>query len=86
MEDNKLYGYNEKVKEIYQRLETSESGLTTEEANQRLLKYGENKLIERKKKSNFRLLIEQFNDFMIILLIFASIFSAIISFIRKKPM
>ena len=49
-----------------------------------MLRDGENKLIERKKKSNFRLFIEQFNDFMIIMLIIASVFSLGISYIRNE--
>ncbi len=76
--------YNEKVEEIYERLQTNEKGLTDEEALKRLQRDGENKLTEKKKKSNIALFFEQFNDFMIILLIFASIFSAVISYARNE--
>lgn len=76
--------YNETVEEIYKRLETNINGLTEEEAQNRLQKNGENKLAERKKKSNIILFLSQFNDFMIILLIFASIFSAGISYVRHE--
>lgn len=76
--------YNKKVEELYKELNTSISGLTEEEANKRLEKYGENKLVERKKKSNFIIFLNQFNDLMIILLIFASVFSAVISYIQKE--
>lgn len=76
--------YNESIEELYQRLETSKNGLTEEEAKKRLEKYGENKLEEAKKKSNFVLFLGQFNDLMIILLICASIFSAIISYVRNE--
>lgn len=67
--------YNEKVEELYKRLETNINGLTEVEAIKRLERDGENKLTERKKKSSLMMFIGQFNDFMIILLIFASIFS-----------
>ena len=77
--------YNETVEEIYKRLDTNINGLTEEEAQKRLAKDGENKLTERKKKSSFTLFLNQFNDFMIILLIFASLFSAGISYIRNEP-
>ncbi len=80
----KLNVYNETVEELYERLKTSEIGLTEEEAKERLLQNGENKLTEKKKKSNLVLFFEQFNDFMVILLIFASMFSAIISYIRNE--
>lgn len=76
--------YNKKVEQLYKELNTSISGLTEEEASKRLEKYGENKLAERKKKSNIIIFLSQFNDLMIILLIFASIFSAVISYIQKE--
>ena len=83
-EEKKLEVYNETVEEIYNRFQTSERGLTEEEVKKRLERDGENKLIERKKKSNLMLFLGQFNDFMIILLIFASIFSAGISYVRHE--
>lgn len=73
--------YNKKVEELYKELNTNISGLTEEEASKRLEEYGENKLAERKKKSNLIIFLNQFNDLMIILLIFASVFSAVISYI-----
>lgn len=76
--------YNKKVEELYKELDTNINGLSTEEASKRLEKYGENKLAERKKKSNFVIFLSQFNDLMIILLIFASVFSAVISYIQKE--
>ncbi|MBR3162442.1 MAG: cation-translocating P-type ATPase [Bacilli bacterium] len=85
MKENKKNNvYNETVDELYKRLETSFDGLSEEEANKRLEIYGENKLQEAKKKSNLVLFLGQFNDLMIILLIFAAIFSAIISYIRNE--
>ena len=76
--------YNKKVEELYKELNTNINGLSEEEAKKRLQEYGENKLTERKKKSNFVVFISQFNDLMIILLIFASVFSAVISYIQKE--
>ena len=76
--------YNKKVEQLYKELNTSINGLTEEEASKRLEEYGENKLAERKKKSNFIIFLNQFNDLMIILLIFASVFSAVISYIQKE--
>lgn len=82
MQENNYY--NKKVEQLYKELNTSINGLTEEEASKRLEKYGENKLAERKKKSNFVIFLNQFNDLMIILLIFASVFSAVISYIQKE--
>ena len=76
--------YKEKIDEIFYRLKTNEKGLSEDEANIRLQRDGDNKLKEKKKKSNLLLFLGQFNDFMIILLIFASMFSAIISYIKNE--
>ena len=82
--ENKKEIYNEKVESLYKKLNSSVKGLTSKEAKKRLEENGENKLLERKKKSNIILFLSQFNDFMIILLIFASIFSAGISYVKGE--
>lgn len=76
--------YNQTVEELYQELNTNINGLTEEEAHKRLEKYGENKLLERKKKPNIIIFLSQFNDLMIILLIVASILSLVVSYIQKE--
>ena len=58
--------YNKTVEELYKELNTSIEGLTKEEAEKRLEKYGENKLKEAEKKSNIKMFLSQFNDLMII--------------------
>lgn len=50
-------------------------GLTSDEASGRLKKYGPNALIEKKKTSIFERFFSQFKDFMIIILIIASVIS-----------
>ena len=76
--------YKQKVDDLYKEFQTSINGISEEEAKKRLEKYGQNKLKEQKRKPKILLFLNQFNDFMIILLIFASIFSAFISFIRNE--
>ena len=56
------------------------NGLNEEEVQERRKKYGENKLIDKGKESIFIKFIKQFNDFMIIILICASIVSALVSY------
>ena len=75
------------VRETCERLKTnSVNGLTKDEAEERIKKYGENKLTEKKKESILVKFLKQFNDFMIIILIIASIVSAGISFFQHcKP-
>lgn len=84
MREERKEGYNEKVEQIYKRLKTNIHGLTEEESQLRLVQNGENKLKERKKQSNLSLFLSEFNDFMVILLIFAALFSALVSFIRHE--
>lgn len=75
--------HNLKTKEVENALKTSsKNGLEEEEVTRRQEKYGANKLDERKKESIIVKFIKQFNDFMIIILIFASIISAVTSYVQ----
>ncbi len=67
--------------EVLRKLSTNEkAGLTQEEVQERQKKEGKNKLEDKKKEGLVVKLIKQFNDFMIIILIFASIISAGVSY------
>lgn len=71
------------VRETCERLKTnSVNGLTKDEAEERIKKYGENKLTERKKESILVKFLKQFNDFMIIILIIAAAISAVMSYVE----
>ena len=66
--------------EVLRKLNTDEKqGLTEKKVQERQEKYGKNKLQEKKKESFIVKFIKQFNDFMIIILIIASIISAVVS-------
>lgn len=54
------------------------TGLTAQEAEQRLVTYGPNELVDRGVKSIWKILWEQLTDVMVLLLIVASIISAFI--------
>lgn len=62
----------------------SKNGLTEEEVKKRQNKYGKNRLKDKPKENIFVKFIKQFNDFMIIILIIASIVSAVISTIQGQ--
>ena len=50
---------------------TSKNGLTNREAESRLLQYGQNELMKEKKSAVLTLIIDQFKNFLILMLIFA---------------
>ncbi|MDP4120062.1 MAG: calcium-translocating P-type ATPase, PMCA-type [Bacillota bacterium] len=50
-------------------------GISRTEASKRLSEYGKNKLREKKKKSIFRMFLEQLTDFMVLILIAAALVS-----------
>jgi len=66
------------IAEALKQLGSSPAGLTPAEARLRLEQYGLNELVERKKKTLFMMFLEQFSDFMILVLIVAAIISGII--------
>ena len=55
-----------------------ERGLPAPEAAARLLRYGRNELVERGKKPPWRLLLEQFTNAMIVVLIVAAVITALL--------
>lgn len=59
--------------ELFQKYGTSNDGLTQDEVNNRLAKYGKNELMEDKKDHPIKLFIMQFVDILIALLIVAAI-------------
>ena len=61
-------------------LKSDASGLSTQEAANRLLEYGQNTLKERKKKTVFEMFIDEFRSFVVLLLIAAAIISAATTF------
>lgn len=64
------------AEEVVKALNSSMSGLTKEEAKNRLLEYGLNELQKQKGKSRITLFLEQFKNFLIIILLIAAAISA----------
>ncbi len=63
--------------EVLSKLNSKETGLTTGEVEIAIEKYGYNQLNEEKKLSTKQVFISQFKDFLVIILIIASIISII---------
>lgn len=66
------------LKEIAQLLNTTPLGIDDLTASQRLVEYGKNQIIDKKKKTIFQMLLNQLKDFMIIILISAAVISGIL--------
>ncbi len=64
--------------DVIDELNTSLKGISSEEAQKRLLEYGPNELKEKKKKTPLMMFLDQFKDFMILILIAAALISGFI--------
>ncbi|MDB6230546.1 cation-translocating P-type ATPase [Lactobacillus amylovorus] len=62
--------------EVLKEFRTGSDGLSTNQAEENLAKYGKNALVEGKKKTAFQVFLEQFKDLMVIILIIAAVISA----------
>ncbi len=71
--------YSQTTNELFSDLETSSTGLSEPEAQRRLKKYGPNALAEKPPKSTLMMLKEQIIDPMILILLGAAAFSAILN-------
>ncbi len=70
--------YRQKKQDVLNDLGTSENGLTKEQAAANREKYGANELTETDKKSTFMIFLEQYKDFLVIILIVSAIISGIL--------
>jgi Ca2+-transporting ATPase len=70
--------------QILEHLNSSPQGLTQQLAQQRLARFGLNEIADRNRRAAWRIALEQFNDFMILVLIAAAVISAIIGEIRDS--
>ena len=67
--------YLQSTEEVFKEVQSSPSGLSSQEAASRLEKYGANTLQEGKKKSLLEKFVDQFKDFMILVLLVAAVVS-----------
>lgn len=69
--------YQQSPEDLYTAFSSQREGLTSQQAKQNQERYGKNKLAEKKKKPIWLIFLEQFKDFLVIILIIAAIVSAI---------
>ena len=75
--------YQMKKEDVLTMLGTDENGLTQNQAKENQKKYGKNELAEGKKKNPFILFLEQYKDFLVIILIIAAIISGVLGDIES---
>ena len=73
------------IEEVLKKFDVSKkNGLNAKEVNARLSKYGENKILEKKNKSIIIKFLEQFKDFMVIILLIAAVISFLTSIFENS--
>ncbi|MFZ2950864.1 MAG: HAD-IC family P-type ATPase, partial [Desulfuromonadaceae bacterium] len=73
-----LQWHQKNMEEISTEMGASLQGFSTVEADAMLLQYGPNELIEKQKKTLFMIFLDQFKDFMILVLIAAAVIAGAI--------
>src|SRR5690349_206339 len=63
--------------DVFKELNSSKDGLTEEAAKSKLSEVGPNELVEKKRKSTLTIFLNQFKDFMIVVLLAAAIVAGI---------
>ncbi len=71
-------------KEVLTKLKSHEAGISETEANSLLKKYGKNTIDIEEEVSFLKLLFQQFNSYLIWLLVFIAVFAFITGFLFKK--
>lgn len=66
------------IDSVLKALNSGRNGLTEKEARERLEKYGHNTLAERKRATTLQILLAQFKDFFVLLLLEPSLISALL--------
>lgn len=78
------YPYLEPASEVLVKEESRKSGLNSSEADERLRKFGKNKLIEQKKRSTILRFLDQIKDPMILVLLAAALLSFATAIYQKE--
>jgi len=70
--------YQKEVDDVLNLMRSGRTGISNAEANKRLTEFGPNELQEKKKRTILLMLLDQFKDFMILILIGAAIIAGIL--------
>ena len=75
--------YQKPKETIFNELESSEKGLTSQTVIKNQQKFGKNEIAEEKPKSTLMIFLEQFKDFLVIILIISAVVSAVLGDIES---
>ncbi len=78
--------HNLSVNEVIESLASNLRGLGEDEAKRRLAQFGPNELVEKEKTSPLMLFLEQFKNFLIIILLVAAIVSGVLALAGQGDM
>ncbi|MFW6196181.1 MAG: cation-translocating P-type ATPase, partial [Thermoplasmatota archaeon] len=84
MAEKKDY-YQMTVKECYEDLDTSEKGLSKDEAESRLEKHGKNQLTGKVQVPKWLMFLSQFKELLVIVLIVAGVLSVFLGVFKNDP-
>ena len=78
--------HHESKESVLAHLGTSiQTGLSSQQVQEKLAQHGENRLREKKKKTNLQRFLDQFKDVMIIILLIAAAISFVIAVVEGNP-
>ncbi|MHA1352794.1 MAG: cation-translocating P-type ATPase, partial [Candidatus Heimdallarchaeaceae archaeon] len=80
-----VYWHALKKEEVFKRLNTSENGLSSEEVSKRHEIYGLNKIVIKERFKILKMIIEQFQDFLVLLLVVAGTISLGVGISYSSP-
>ena len=73
------------ISKVLKEQNSSRQGLSSDEAEKRLLRYGKNSLSVKKKKSLILRFVSQLTDKMIIILLISALVSFLVSMVNHEP-
>ncbi|MBN2251014.1 MAG: calcium-translocating P-type ATPase, SERCA-type [Candidatus Altiarchaeota archaeon] len=74
--------HSQKADEVFRKLESSDKGLSGKEGSERLERFGPNQLVESKGETPLQMFLDQFKNFLVVILIFAAAISASLGFLQ----
>lgn len=78
--------YQESADTVLREMDVnSEKGLSQKQVQERLAKFGANRLREKERKTNWQRFLDQFKDVMILILIAAALVSFVVACVEKDP-